>query len=169
MEEWEKLRNEISRFPWGVENGDTVEDAEYLTNAEGNIINSCFDSFDKKADRQFVLDAPKNYDLVMQALKEAVEVIKVLRIVELKRIADDHTWRPYEWLRKYGWKEEFTVADIPVKLDPTLKEGEWRIDDPKKEGRVELLINGNRIELSNYLKEQFLEIVQFSGQNGQTS
>lgn len=100
MGEWEKIKNEISSFPWGVENGNTADDAEYLTDADGNIINSCFDSFDKNVDRRFVLDAPKNYDLAMQALKEAVELVKEVRDCGAHR----HNYAQ-DWLRKYGFEE----------------------------------------------------------------
>jgi len=50
--------------------------------------------------------------VVLQALKEAVEImmamdfIKVMEIVSVKRVSDGKEIVPQDWLRKYGFDKE---------------------------------------------------------------
>lgn len=118
MGEWEILKEKISSFPWvkykqgtiyriGNTHVDTRSPLNpdqtkrgakricYMNVAQGR------DDRNKQieTDLNFITTAPQNYDLAMQALKEAVEILKFHADPFL------HNKDCQNWLRKYGFEK----------------------------------------------------------------
>lgn len=71
----EKELEEISPWPWKMSNADHDEDfinGEYLDDANGHIINSCFDSHEER-DRKFIFYSPQDTSTLIEFAKDCIE------------------------------------------------------------------------------------------------